>query len=85
MDESFAASLVAADLPADQRLADAGRVCRVLDAIERLPAKERKALLLSAMDDLSTAEIAVVLSKSESSIRSLLFRARTRLRGRLGD
>jgi RNA polymerase sigma-70 factor (ECF subfamily) len=85
MDESFAASLVAADLPADQRLADASRVRCVLDALERLPAKEREALLLSAMDDLSTAEIAAALSKSESSVRSLLFRARTRLRDRLGD
>jgi RNA polymerase sigma-70 factor (ECF subfamily) len=85
MDESFAVGLVATDLPADERLAESGRVLRVLAALERLPAKERKALLLSAMDDLSTAEIAAALSKSESSIRSLLFRGRTRLRDRLRD
>jgi len=57
----------------------------VLDAVEGLPKKEREALLLSAMDDLSTAEIAAVLGSSESSVRSLLFRARTRLRNRLAE
>ena len=40
-------------------------------------------LLLSAMDELPTAEIAQVLGKSESSVRALLFRARARLRERL--
>jgi RNA polymerase sigma-70 factor (ECF subfamily) len=83
MDELFAASLVSADLPADQLLAEAGRIRNVLDAMERLPKHERQALLLSAMEELSTAEIGAVLGKSESSVRSLLFRARTHLRQRL--
>jgi len=74
MDDLFAAGLVATGIPADERL-----------AVEGLPKKEREALLLSAMDDLSTAEIAVVLGSSESSVRSLLFRARTRLRNRLAE
>jgi len=85
MDEHFAASLVSANLPADQALAEAGRIRSVLDAMERLPKHERQVLLLSAMDELSTAEIGAVLGKSESSIRSLLFRARTHLRQRLND
>jgi RNA polymerase sigma-70 factor, ECF subfamily len=53
--------------------------------MERLPRREREALLLSAMDELSTAEIGLVLGKSESSVRSLLFRARAHLRERLKD
>ena len=85
MDEAFAAGMVSADIPADQALAEAARIRRVLDAIERLPTRERQALLLSAMDELSTAEIGAVLGKSESSVRSVLFRARTHLRERLGD
>ena len=85
IDEVFAESLVAANLPADQALAEAGRIARVLGAIERLPGKEREALLLSAMQELSTAEIAAVLNRSESSVRSLLFRARAHLRERLLD
>ena len=85
MDDVFAASLVSAELPADEALSEATRFRRVLNAMERLPRRERQALLLSAMDELSTAEIATVLGKSESSIRSLIFRARTHLRERLED
>jgi RNA polymerase sigma-70 factor (ECF subfamily) len=85
MDEAFAAALVARDTPADDALAEAARIARVLVAMERLPGREREALLLSAMEELSTAEIGTVLGKSESSVRSLLFRARAHLRARLRD
>ena len=85
MDEVFAAGLVSASLPADQALAEARRMRQVLAAIERLPAKERQALLLSTLDELSTAEVAAILGRSESSVRSLLFRARTHLRERLNE
>ena len=85
LDDLFAAGLVSADLPADQALAAAGQIKQVLRAMERLPKKERQALLLSAMDELSTAEIGDILGRSESSVRSLLFRARAHLRQRLED
>jgi RNA polymerase sigma-70 factor (ECF subfamily) len=85
MDEMFAAGLVARETAADDALAEAARIGRVLAAMEMLPRREREALLLSAMDELSTAEIGVVLGKSESSVRSLLFRARAHLRERLRD
>jgi RNA polymerase sigma-70 factor (ECF subfamily) len=84
MDEVFAATLVSADLPADQALAEAAKMHQVLRAMERLPQPERQALLLSAMDELTTAEIGAILGRSESSVRSLLFRARNHLRQRLG-
>jgi RNA polymerase sigma-70 factor (ECF subfamily) len=83
MDDVFAASLVSANLPADQALDEAAKMHQVLRAMERLPRHERQALLLSAVDELSTAEIGAVLGRSESSVRSLLFRARTHLRQRL--
>lgn len=85
LDEAFAASMVSTDTPADQAVAEAARIRRVLAAMDKLPRQERQTLLLSAMEELSTAEIAAVLGKSESSVRSLLFRARTHLRERLGD
>ena len=85
MDDTFAANMVSAEIPADQAIAEAGRIRRVLAAMEKLPRQERQALLLSAMDELSTAEVGAVLGKSESSVRSLLFRARAHLRERLGD
>jgi RNA polymerase sigma-70 factor (ECF subfamily) len=85
MDDLFAASLVSNSLPADHALTTATRIAQTLAAIDNLPSRERQALLLSAMDELSTAEIAAVLGKSESTVRSLLFRARTHLRQRLKD
>jgi len=85
MDEVFAAGLVAVEIAADRAMVEAGRMRQVLGAIEKLPGREREALLLSAMDELSMAEIAVILGRSESSVRSLLFRARTRLRERLAE
>jgi RNA polymerase sigma-70 factor (ECF subfamily) len=85
MDEGFAMRLAAANVPADLAMAEAARMRQVLDAIEGLPGREREALLLSAMDEMSTAEIGEVLGRSESSVRALLFRARARLRKRLED
>ena len=83
MDEQFATALVSRSIPADQALAEARRVKAVMVEIERLPGKERHALLLSAVEELDTAEMAAVLGRSESAVRALLFRARTRLRERL--
>jgi len=83
MDVDFAASLVSHEIPADQLLNEARTMAQVLAIIERLPEAEREVLLLSAMDELSTAEIGAILRRSESSVRSLLFRARAHLRQRL--
>ena len=52
---------------------------RILNLIDRLPGKERQALLLSAVEELSTVQIAAVLGTTESSIRSRIFRARREL------
>jgi RNA polymerase sigma-70 factor (ECF subfamily) len=83
MDDLFAAELVSRETAADEALEEANRMRSVLAAIERLPKAERQALLLSAMQELSNGEIAMVMGKSESSVRSLLFRARARLRERM--
>jgi RNA polymerase sigma-70 factor (ECF subfamily) len=52
-------------------------------AISRLPDNQRAALLLRVNEELSYAEIGKILSLSVSSVESLLFRARTRLRKEL--
>ncbi len=84
-DEGFAEGLVARDLPVDEALSDARRMKSVLREMERLPKGERHVLLLSAIEELGTAEMAEVLGRSESAVRALLFRARTRLRERLEE
>ncbi|HEY1161255.1 MAG TPA: sigma-70 family RNA polymerase sigma factor [Terracidiphilus sp.] len=83
MDESFAESLIASSVPADVALEEAQRMKSVLRGLERLPRGERHVLLLSAIEELGTREIAEVVGRSESAVRALLFRARARLRERL--
>ena len=55
----------------------------VRQAIEALPAKQRAAVLMHKYEGLDYAQIAGVLSCSESAIKSLLFRAYEALRDRL--
>ena len=83
LDEEYVAGLAASGASAETALAEAQQMRSALRAIDTLPKAERQVLLLCALDDLETAEIACVLGKSESAIRSLLFRARGRLRARL--
>ncbi|MFP5232132.1 MAG: RNA polymerase sigma factor [Acidobacteriota bacterium] len=83
LDEPFAASLAAATVPADQALGETRQIVAVLNAIQRLPKQERHALLLSTIDELSITEISAILRRSESAVRALIFRARTRLRQRM--
>jgi RNA polymerase sigma-70 factor (ECF subfamily) len=84
-DEGFAESLVARNLPADEALHEAWRLKSVLREWERLPRAERNVLMLSVVEELGTGEMAEVLGRSESAVRALLFRARTRLRERLEE
>lgn len=83
MDELFVRTLAARNVPADRSLVEAQQTQAVFREIDRLPRAERQVLLLSALDELDTRELSQLLNKSESAVRALLFRARTRLRERL--
>lgn len=83
IDERFAESLVAGNAPADVALDQAQRMKAVLREMERLPKGERHVLLLSAIEELGTKEMAEILGRSESAVRALLSRARARLSERL--
>jgi RNA polymerase sigma-70 factor (ECF subfamily) len=52
-------------------------------AIAELPETQRMALILARYEELSLAEIAVVLDSSEKAIKSLVHRARENLRAKL--
>jgi len=75
--------LPASGQSAEERVASAQHHERVLRAVEKLPAKEQRVLILSAFEELSSVEIAQVLGTTESTIRSRLFRARKLLSGLL--
>lgn len=51
--------------------------------IGRLPRKERDALLLTSVEELTSAEAAAVLGTTETSVRARVFRARQRLAEKL--
>lgn len=69
-------TLPADDPTAAETVISSQQCARILALIDKLPHKEREALLLSAVEELSTVQIAEVLSTTESSIRSRIFRAR---------
>src|ERR1700722_10955810 len=71
--------LPANGLTAEQRAAAAQYHAHVLTCVEKLPAREREVMMLSAFEELSSVEIAAVLDVTESSVRSRLFRARNLL------
>ena len=74
--EEVARVLPAGDLSAEKMVITGQRYSRILHLIDTLPNNEREVLLLSAVKELSTVEIALVLKTTESTIRSRLYRAR---------
>lgn len=72
-------------VPADVQAADRAELARVTAAMARLPARLREALVLRTVDGLSQAEAAEVLSVSEKTIETRLYRARAKLKAQLGD
>ncbi|MBL0160605.1 MAG: sigma-70 family RNA polymerase sigma factor [Bryobacterales bacterium] len=57
----------------------------VRDAIAKLPAKQRAAVLMHKYEEMEYSQIARVLGCSESAVKSLLFRAYESLRTRLAQ
>lgn len=72
-------------VPADVQAADRAELARVTAAIVGLPVRLREALVLRTVDGLSQAEAADVLSVSEKTIETRLYRARSKLKALLGD
>jgi RNA polymerase sigma-70 factor (ECF subfamily) len=64
----------------EQDLVEEERKKMIRHAIEKLPEKQRAAVLLHKYQELDYAEIAKILSCSESALKSLLFRAYEMLR-----
>jgi len=59
------------------------KVQKVRDAINTLPEKQRTALILREYEQLDYKEIAQILDATVSSVKSLLFRARTGIKSQL--
>jgi RNA polymerase sigma-70 factor, ECF subfamily len=82
------------ELPYEPRMADRHQpITQVLDdelatevqrAVSSLPPLQREALVLFEYEDLSLAEIAAVTGVDANTVKARLFRARDKLRARLG-
>jgi RNA polymerase sigma-70 factor, ECF subfamily len=57
----------------------------VQNALDRLPEKQRTALILSKYDDLSQKEIAEIMKTTEGAVEALIQRAKTNLRLKLSS
>src|SRR5262249_5239959 len=64
----------------EQHLVEEARKKMIRHAIEKLPEKQRAAVLLHKYQELDYSEIAKILQCSESALKSLLFRAYEALR-----
>src|ERR1700686_5853692 len=64
----------------EQHLVEDARRKMIRHAIDKLPEKQRAAVLLHKYEELDYAEIAKILNCSESALKSLLFRAYEALR-----
>jgi len=74
------------DIPdAEDRLAGVETGTRIQKVLDRLPANQKSALLLSRVEGLSYQEVAECLETTESAVKSLIFRATQTLREQLTD
>jgi RNA polymerase sigma-70 factor, ECF subfamily len=82
--EEVARFLTTGTLSAETALIAAQRHARVLRLIDTLPVREREVFLLSAVNELSSVEIALILETTDSTVRSRLYRARKALQDLIG-
>lgn len=83
LEETVAEPQVSALLLPEQELLKNERAQKVRDAINNLPEKQRSALILREYEQMDYKEIAHILDSTVSSVKSLLFRARTSIKSQL--
>jgi RNA polymerase sigma-70 factor, ECF subfamily len=76
---------IAPDTSPSQRAVKGEIVCRLAEAIERLPVLYRKVIDLRHKEGRTFAEVARVLDRTEDSVKNMWFRALHLLRGALAD
>lgn len=83
LEENVTAPQFSVLLLPEQELLKNERAQKVRDAINSLPEKQRSAVILREYEQLDYKEIASILDSTVSSVKSLLFRARTGIKSQL--
>ncbi|WP_201003534.1 RNA polymerase sigma factor [Paenibacillus glycanilyticus] len=83
LDESNMMPAAPPDQVPEQHVLRNERMAMVREAINKLPEKQRSALILREYDQLDYQEIANILGQTVSSVKSLLFRARASVKSQL--
>lgn len=84
LDAEGASELAEAAPSAEERLDARRRHERMEEALAELPDRQRAALWLAAVEGQSYADVAAALETTESSVKSLVHRARSTLATRMG-
>jgi len=82
-DSGYIPRVHAVDALPEETMLRQEKVSMVREAINNLPEKQRSALILREYDQLDYQEIASILGQTVSSVKSLLFRARTSVKMQL--
>lgn len=83
LEESGYVPVAPAEVAPEQAVLRSEKVGMVREAINKLPEKQRSALILREYDQLDYQEIASILGQSVSAVKSLLFRARSSVKSQL--
>ncbi|MED4956337.1 sigma-70 family RNA polymerase sigma factor [Paenibacillus macerans] len=83
LEESGYIPLAPIEVAPEQAVLRSEKVGMVREAINKLPEKQRSALILREYDQLDYQEIASILGQSVSAVKSLLFRARSSVKSQL--
>lgn len=74
-------ALVANEINSEQD----SRLAKLRDAIERLPSKQRQAVIMHYLEETSVREVAALLSVTEKAVEGRLYQARRSLKARMQD
>ena len=76
--------VTSADISAENAMILEQQKQRLMSALAALPVRERAALVLREIEELSTAEVAAALGTTEGTVRSQVMKAMAKLRQILG-
>ncbi|MHB8573311.1 MAG: RNA polymerase sigma factor [Candidatus Dormibacteria bacterium] len=83
--DELSAAIASAEAPVEEQVLMNAEARRLWALVERLPEAQRHAMVLRFQQDLSTAQVAVALRRSEGAVKLLIHRAVQRIRQEMAE